>query len=93
MDLGITNTCAAIMEGGDANVITNPEGGRTTPSIVAISDTGERLVGRIAKRPGTHQSRKFSVCRQVPHRPQMGFTGSAERPQSVAVQDREGIQR
>jgi molecular chaperone DnaK len=50
IDLGTTNSCVAIMEGGDANVITNPEGGRTTPSIVAVSDSGERLVGQIAKR-------------------------------------------
>jgi len=50
IDLGTTNSCVAIMEGGDANVITNPEGGRTTPSMVEISDTGERLVGQIAKR-------------------------------------------
>ncbi|CAB1060447.1 Chaperone protein DnaK [Olavius sp. associated proteobacterium Delta 1] len=50
IDLGTTNSCVAIMESGDANVITNPEGGRTTPSMVAISDNGERLVGQIAKR-------------------------------------------
>ena len=50
IDLGTTNSCVAVMEGGDAIVITNPEGGRTTPSIVAISDSGERLVGQIAKR-------------------------------------------
>jgi molecular chaperone DnaK len=50
IDLGTTNSCVAIMEGGDAKVITNPEGGRTTPSIVAITDSGERLVGQIAKR-------------------------------------------
>jgi len=50
IDLGTTNSCVAVMEGGDANVITNPEGGRTTPSIVAISDSGERLVGQVAKR-------------------------------------------
>jgi molecular chaperone DnaK len=50
IDLGTTNSCVAIMEGGDAKVITNPEGGRTTPSIVAISSSGERLVGQIAKR-------------------------------------------
>jgi molecular chaperone DnaK len=50
IDLGTTNSCVAIMEGGDANVITNPEGGRTTPSIVAVSESGERLVGQIAKR-------------------------------------------
>jgi molecular chaperone DnaK len=50
IDLGTTNSCVAVMEGGDANVITNPEGGRTTPSIVAVTEGGERLVGQIAKR-------------------------------------------
>ena len=50
IDLGTTNSCVAVMEGGEANVITNPEGGRTTPSIVAVSDSDERLVGQIAKR-------------------------------------------
>lgn len=50
IDLGTTNSCVAVMEAGDANVITNPEGGRTTPSIVAVSDSGERTVGMIAKR-------------------------------------------
>jgi len=50
IDLGTTNSCVAVMEGSDATVITNPEGGRTTPSIVAINESGERLVGQIAKR-------------------------------------------
>jgi len=50
IDLGTTNSCVAVMEGSDATVITNPEGGRTTPSIVAINDSDERLVGQIAKR-------------------------------------------
>ncbi len=50
IDLGTTNSCVAVMEGGEANVITNPEGGRTTPSSVAISESDERLVGQIAKR-------------------------------------------
>jgi molecular chaperone DnaK len=50
IDLGTTNSCVAIMEGTEAKVITNPEGGRTTPSIVAITDGGERLAGQIAKR-------------------------------------------
>ncbi|MEJ2730448.1 MAG: molecular chaperone DnaK [Deltaproteobacteria bacterium] len=50
IDLGTTNSCVSVMEGGDAKVITNPEGGRTTPSIVAISGSNERLVGQIAKR-------------------------------------------
>jgi molecular chaperone DnaK len=50
IDLGTTNSCIAIMEGGEAKIITNPEGGRTTPSIFAVTDSGERLVGQIAKR-------------------------------------------
>lgn len=50
IDLGTTNSCVAVMEGGEAKVITNSEGGRTTPSVVAVNDSGERLVGQIAKR-------------------------------------------
>ena len=50
IDLGTTNSCVAIMDGGDAKVITNPDGGRTTPSIVAVTESGERLVGQTAKR-------------------------------------------
>jgi molecular chaperone DnaK len=50
IDLGTTNSCVAVMEGGEAKVITNPEGGRTTPSIVALSESNERVVGQIAKR-------------------------------------------
>lgn len=50
IDLGTTNSCVAMLEGGDPVVIANSEGGRTTPSIVAFSDKGERLVGQIAKR-------------------------------------------
>lgn len=50
IDLGTTNSCVSVMEGSEAKVITNLEGGRTTPSIVAVSESGERLVGQIAKR-------------------------------------------
>ena len=50
IDLGTTNSCVAVMEGGDAKVITNAEGGRTTPSVVAVSESGERMVGQVAKR-------------------------------------------
>ena len=50
IDLGTTNSCVAVMEGGEAKVIPNEEGGRTTPSIVAFTKSGERLVGQVAKR-------------------------------------------
>ena len=50
IDLGTTNSCVAIMEGGEAMVIPNPEGARTTPSVVGFTKEGERLVGQVAKR-------------------------------------------
>jgi molecular chaperone DnaK len=50
IDLGTTNSVVAVMEGGEPNVIANPEGGRTTPSVVAFTKSGERLVGQVAKR-------------------------------------------
>ena len=50
IDLGTTNSCVAVMEGGEATVLPNAEGGRTTPSVVAFTKGGERLVGTVAKR-------------------------------------------
>ena len=50
IDLGTTNSCVSIMEGGEPKVIPNAEGTRTTPSMVAFNDEGERLVGQVAKR-------------------------------------------
>ncbi|MBR5307217.1 MAG: Hsp70 family protein, partial [Clostridia bacterium] len=50
IDLGTTNSCVAVFEGGEPQVIANAEGARTTPSIVGFSKTGERLVGQVAKR-------------------------------------------
>src|SRR5215470_11104054 len=50
IDLGTTNSCVAVMEGGDPVVIPNQEGARTTPSVVGFTKTGERLVGQVAKR-------------------------------------------
>ncbi len=50
IDLGTTNSCVAVYEGGEPVVIPNPEGARTTPSVIAYTKTGERLVGQVAKR-------------------------------------------
>ena len=67
IDLGTTNSCVAIMENKEAQVITNTEGGRTTPSIVAVNDNGERLVGQIAKRQAitNPESTVFGVKRLI----------------------------
>jgi molecular chaperone DnaK len=50
IDLGTTNSCVAVLEGGEPTVLENAEGGRTTPSVVAFTEGGERLVGTVAKR-------------------------------------------
>ena len=61
IDLGTTNSCVCVMEGGEPVVIPNAEGGRTTPSVVAFSKTGERMVGQIAKRQSvTNHDRTIS---------------------------------
>jgi molecular chaperone DnaK len=65
IDLGTTNSCVAVMEGGEPVVIPNQEGGRTTPSVVAFQENGERLVGQIAKRQAIKNSQNtiFSIKR------------------------------
>ncbi len=67
IDLGTTNSCVAIMEGKDPKVITNPEGARTTPSMVAWNESGERLVGQVAKRQAVTnpESTVFAVKRLI----------------------------
>lgn len=71
IDLGTTNSCVAVMEGGEAKVIPNEEGGRTTPSIVAFTKSGERLVGQVAKRQAitNPENTIYSVKRFMGRRP------------------------
>src|SRR5260370_24523654 len=67
IDLGTTNSCVAVMEGGEPVVIPNSEGSRTTPSMVGFTETGERLVGQIAKRQGitNPEATVFAVKRLI----------------------------
>jgi molecular chaperone DnaK len=79
IDLGTTNSCVAVMEGGQPVVIPNPEGGRTTPSVVAFTKTGERLVGPLAKRQAitNPQNTIYSIKRFMGRR-------YSEVPQEIA---------
>src|ERR671911_679764 len=65
IDLGTTNSCMAVMEGDEPTVLENSEGGRTTPSVVAFTDSGERLVGTVAKRQAVMNPERtiFSIKR------------------------------
>ncbi|HOO26689.1 MAG TPA: Hsp70 family protein, partial [Clostridiales bacterium] len=67
IDLGTTNSCVAVIEGGEPTIIANAEGNRTTPSVVAFSKTGERMVGTVAKRQAiTNPDRTIpSIKRQM----------------------------
>ena len=70
IDLGTTNSCVAVMEGSTPKVIENSEGARTTPSIVAFTDDGERLVGQPAKRQAvTNPERTFFAIKRLIGRP------------------------
>ena len=62
IDLGTTNSCVAIMEGRNPKVIENSEGKRTTPSVVAFSESGEMLVGDAAKRQAVTNPKKYFIC-------------------------------
>ena len=65
IDLGTTNSCVAVMEGGEPVIIPNAEGNRTTPSVVGFSKTGERLVGQVAKRQAiTNPDRTISSIKR-----------------------------
>ncbi len=67
IDLGTTNSCMSVMEGGEATVLENSEGARTTPSVVAFAKNGERLVGQAAKRQAVTNAKNtvFAVKRLI----------------------------
>ena len=79
IDLGTTNSCVSVMDGKDAKVIENAEGARTTPSMVAFTEDGERLVGQPAKRQAVTNPENTLVCRQAPDRPSLRRQGWSKR--------------
>ncbi|HPY60463.1 MAG TPA: molecular chaperone DnaK [Methanospirillum sp.] len=87
IDLGTTNSCMSIMEGGKAVVIPNAEGGRTTPSVVAFSKEGERLVGSLAKRQAitNHQNTVMSVKRDMGTAKKFELNGKNFTPQEISA--------
>ena len=87
IDLGTTNSCVAVMEGGEPTVITNSEGARTTPSIVAFSKTGERLVGQVAKRQAiTNPDRTIaSIKRDMGTDRKVTIDGKSYTPQEISA--------
>ena len=86
-DLGTTNSCVAVMEGGEAVVIANAEGGRTTPSVVAFSKTGERMVGQVAKRQAiTNPDRTISsIKRDMGTDKTVEIDGKKYTPQEISA--------
>ncbi|MBD5162545.1 MAG: molecular chaperone DnaK [Oscillibacter sp.] len=87
IDLGTTNSCVAVMEGGEAVVIANAEGNRTTPSVVAFSKTGERMVGQVAKRQAiTNPDRTISsIKREMGSDYRVTIDGKSSTPQEISA--------
>ena len=87
IDLGTTNSCVAVLEGGEAVVIANAEGGRTTPSVVAFSKTGERMVGQVAKRQAvTNADRTIaSIKRHMGEDYKVTVDGKSYTPQEISA--------
>ena len=87
IDLGTTNSCVAVMEGGEPVVITNAEGNRTTPSVVAFSKTGERMVGQVAKRQAvTNNERTISsIKRHMGTDYKVDIDGKKYTPQEISA--------
>ena len=87
IDLGTTNSCVAVMEGGQPVVIPNAEGNRTTPSIVGFTKDGERLVGQIAKRQAvTNPARTvISIKREMGTNYKVDIDGKSYTPQDISA--------
>ncbi|MBE6586808.1 MAG: molecular chaperone DnaK [Ruminococcaceae bacterium] len=87
IDLGTTNSCVAVFEGGEPTVIPNPEGSRTTPSVVAFSKTGERMVGQVAKRQAiTNPDRTImSIKRHMGSSHKETIEGKSYTPQEISA--------
>ena len=87
IDLGTTNSCVAVIEGGEPVVIANAEGARTTPSVVAFSKTGERMVGQVAKRQAvTNPDRTIaSIKREMGTDYKVNIDGKAYSPQEISA--------
>ena len=87
IDLGTTNSCVAVFEGGEPIVIPNPEGARTTPSVLAFSKTGERMVGQVAKRQAiTNPDRTvISIKREMGTNYKKDIDGKAYTPQEISA--------
>ena len=87
IDLGTTNSCVAVFEGGEPIVITNPEGARTTPSVVAFAKNGERLVGQVAKRQAVTNPDKTvaSIKRKMGTDSKVEIDGKAYTPQEISA--------
>lgn len=87
IDLGTTNSCVAVMEGGEPTVIVNVEGSRTTPSVVAFSNTGERLVGKVAKNQAiTNPDRTISsIKRDMGTDRKVDIDGKSYSPQEISA--------
>ena len=87
IDLGTTNSCVAVMEGGNAVVIPNSEGARTTPSVVAFTNSGERLVGQVAKRQAitNHDRTVSSIKRHMGSNYKVSIDGKNYTPQEISA--------
>ncbi len=87
IDLGTTNSCVAVYEGGEPIVIPNPEGARTTPSVVAVTKTGERVVGQVAKRQSITNPDKTvsSIKRHMGSDYKVSIDGKAQTPQEISA--------